>query len=186
MRLGIDLDGVVADFDGGWMSRYHEEFGSDPRLLHAEPGAPQMVWDGLHHGTHFPDMDAFWEWVHQRHLFRHLDPMPGAREALAELAADGHDIVILTAKPDRAVPDTLHWIADLALPTREIHFIHDKHRVACDVYLDDSPLVLPALVAHRPEAVVCRMVAPWNEPVAGTVEVTDWSAFLDVVAGKVP
>jgi 5'(3')-deoxyribonucleotidase len=186
MRLGIDLDGVVADFDGGWMSRYHEEFGSDPRLFHAEPGAPEMVWDGLHHGTHFPDMNTFWEWVHQRHLFRHLDPMPGAPEALTKLASDGHEIVILTAKPDRAVPDTLHWIADLALPTREIHFIHDKHRVACDVYLDDSPLVLPALVAHRPKAVVCRMVAGWNDPVAGTVDVADWSAFLDVVGGQVP
>jgi 5'(3')-deoxyribonucleotidase len=184
MRLGIDLDGVVADFDGGWMSRYHEEFGSDPRLSHAEPGAPQMVWDGLHHGTHFPDMDAFWDWVHSHHLFRHLDPLPGALEGLSKLANDGHEIVILTAKPDRAVPDTLHWLADLQLPTREIHFIHAKHRVVCDAYLDDSPLVLPDLVAHHPTALVCRMVAPWNEPVAGAVDVVDWSEFLSVVGQR--
>jgi 5'(3')-deoxyribonucleotidase len=184
MRLGIDLDGVVADFDGGWMSRYREEFGAGPRLSHAEPGAPQVVWDGLHQVTHFPDMDTFWEWVHSRHLFRHLDPLPGALEGLAKLASDGHDIVILTAKPDRAVPDTLHWLADHQVPTREIHFIHDKHRVACDAYLDDSPLVLPELVAHHPTALVCRMVAPWNEPVAGAVDVADWSEFLGVVGRR--
>ena len=181
MRLGIDLDGVVTDFDNGWMSRYRAEFGTDPRPAHAEPGAPEVMWDGLHHGTHFPDMAAFWEWVHSRHVFRHLDPLPGALEGLAKLAGDGHEIIIVSSKPDRAVPDTLHWLADHQVPTREIHFIHDKHLVACDAYLDDSPLVLPRLVAHRPAALVCRMVAPWNEAVAGAVDVADWSEFLGVV-----
>lgn len=181
MRLGIDLDGVVADFDRGWMSRYREEFGTDPRPAHAEPGTPRMIWDGMHRLTHFPDMQAFWDWVHSRRLFRHLDLIPGAREGLDKLAADGHDIVILTAKPDRAIHDTLYWISEQRLPTREIHFIRAKYRVPCDVYLDDSPLVVPALVAHRPEALVCRMVAPWNEPVPGAVDVTGWPDFVDVV-----
>jgi 5'(3')-deoxyribonucleotidase len=181
MRLGIDLDGVVADFDNGWMSRYHEEFGDDPRLAHVEPGAPQVIWDGLHRMTHFSDMDAFWDWIHARHMFRHLELIPGAREGLTKLAGDGHDIVILTAKPDRAIPDTLHWLADQRIPTREIHFIRAKHRVACDAYLDDSPLVLPRLVEHRPHTLVCRMVAPWNEPVPGTVDVSGWPDFLDAV-----
>lgn len=181
MRLGIDLDGVVANFDRGWMSRYHAEFGRDPRQVHVEPGAPEVVWDGLHRLTHFPHMEAFWDWVHSRHLFRHLDLIPGAREGLATLAADGHQIVILTAKPDRAIPDTLHWLGDRRLPTREIHFIRAKHRVACDVYLDDSPLVVPKLVEHRPDALVCRMVAPWNEPVPGAVDVSGWSEFVEAV-----
>ena len=29
MRLGIDLDGVVADFNTGWVNRYNDEFGSN-------------------------------------------------------------------------------------------------------------------------------------------------------------
>ena len=29
MRLGIDLDGVVADFTAGWVARYNEEFNTD-------------------------------------------------------------------------------------------------------------------------------------------------------------
>ena len=28
LRLGIDLDGVVADFNGGWMRRYNVEHGT--------------------------------------------------------------------------------------------------------------------------------------------------------------
>jgi len=29
MRLGIDLDGVVANFNAGWMRRYNDEYGTD-------------------------------------------------------------------------------------------------------------------------------------------------------------
>lgn len=175
MRLGIDLDGVVADFDGGWAARYVEEFG---RPLPDRPA----VWDRLHELTHFPDMDAFWDWVHHRQIFRHLPVIPGALESLRRLAAAGHEIVIISAKADRSIPDTLGWIAEHQLPTREIHFRREKYTVECDAYLDDSPEYLPELVTHRPYALVCRMVAPWNQPVPGTVDIPDWPAFEKVVA----
>ncbi len=29
MRLGIDLDGVVADFNAGWMQMHADEFGTE-------------------------------------------------------------------------------------------------------------------------------------------------------------
>jgi 5'(3')-deoxyribonucleotidase len=174
MRLGIDLDGVVADFDRGWTSSYTAEFGVAPRQAVPE-------WDGLHRLTHFPDMAAFWDWMHTRGVFGRLDPIPGAVEGLTELARE-HEIVIISAKDDAAIPDTLRWLAQLRIPTREIHFTGAKHTVACDVYLDDSPIVLPALVRHRPGALICRMVAPWNTPVPGTVDVTDWPGFLEAVA----
>lgn len=175
MRLGIDLDGVVADFDGGWTAMYADEFGTTIPTGRAG-------WDLLHQLTHFPDMAAFWDWVHQRAVFRRLPLIAGAVEALTKLAGDGHEIVIISSKPDRVIPDTLHWISTHRLPTREIHFREDKHRVACDAYLDDSPVVLPTLVRHRPDALVCRMVAPWNQPVPGTVDVADWPAFLSLVS----
>lgn len=175
MRLGIDLDGVVADFVGGWTARYTEDFGTAPRQAAHE-------WDGLHKLTHFPDMAAFWDWMHSRGVFGTLDPIPGALDALALLAAAGHQIVIISAKHDAAIPATLRWIAEHGLPTREIHFTEAKHEVACDAYLDDSPLVLPKLVRHRPDALICRMVAPWNTPLPGTVDVTQWPEFVAAVA----
>lgn len=178
MRLGIDLDGVVADFDGGWTARYAEQFGTSP------PESPAR-WDELHRLTHFPDMATFWQWVEQCRLFRDLAPLPGALEGLAKLAAEGHEVVIISAKSAWAIPDTLHWLATHRLPTREVHFREDKHTVECDVYLDDSPVALPQLVAHRPRALVCRMVAPWNRPIPGTVDISDWSGFVSVVGGHV-
>lgn len=178
MRLGIDLDGVVANFNAGWMQRYNDEHG-------AELSQEMVVsWDGLYRLTHFPDMREFWRWARNHEgpsVFRHLDPYPGAVETLRALNKARHDIVILTAKPNWAVHDTFQWLADHRIPTREVHCLHDKWRIACDVYLDDSPTVLDGLARRRPDAMVCRFVRPWNDPVNGAVDVHDWDEFAQQV-----
>ncbi len=184
MRLGIDLDGVVADFNAGWMQLHAEEFGSE---LH-----PNMVdsWNCLHRLGGFVDMRAFWSWAgpndHRRSIFRHLTPYPTAVESLRTLAKSGHRIVIVTTKPHWARSDTFSWLADADLPTTEVHVIDHKYEVACDVYLDDAPHVLEELVEHRPGATICRFVRPWNEPVAGTLDVADWGRFIEIVTERSP
>ena len=178
LRLGIDLDGVVADFNVGWMERYNREFGT--QLHHSQV----VMWDGLQGLTHFPTMEAFWDWARSgpASIFRDLPIFEGAREAMERLAT-AHRIVIVSSKFDWAIPDTLAWLADHRIPAREIHFVWDKTGVPCDVYLEDAPHNLEALVARRPESLVCRMVRPWNRPLAGAHDVTGWPEFEAAVAG---
>ena len=57
MRLGIDLDGVVADFNTGWVSRYNHEFGSDLTTDLVD------TWNAMGELTHFESMGAFWTWA---------------------------------------------------------------------------------------------------------------------------
>ena len=176
LRLGIDLDGVIADFNTGWMERYNREFQTELR-------PSQMVaWEGVPELTHFEDLEDFWAWARQgpATLFRHLPLYRGAVEALRALASR-HRVVIVSSKFDWAIPDTLEWIAEHRLPTREIHFVWDKTSVPCDVYLEDAPENLAALVERRPQGVVCRMVRPWNRPQPGAVDVRGWDDFSRVV-----
>ena len=179
LRLGIDLDGVVADFNRGWIAAYNRSFGAQLTV--------DMVrtWNSPLSLTHFPDMDAFWNWARDQGrggVFRDLDPYPGALEVLLELERDGHDLVIVSAKPDWAIPGTLEWLAEHRIPTREIHFTESKHQVSCDVYLDDAPGQLAELARTRAEhAIICRYVRPWNDPVDGAVDVHDWSEFQHMV-----
>jgi len=177
MRLGIDLDGVVADFNRGWTSLYNREFGATL--------SPSLVtgWDQIPDLTHFEHMGDFWHWASDiggSSLFRQLDPYPGAVDALRSLSRR-HAIVIVTTKPRFAVHDTFAWIAEHRIPTREVHITDRKWKVDCDVYLDDGPHVLEGLIRHRPQATVCRYVRPWNVPVPGAVDVTDWAAFAEIV-----
>ncbi len=179
MRLGIDLDGVVADFDGCWIGRYNAEFGAAL--------TPDAVchWDVYPEITHFADMARFWKWIRSGDgpgIFRNLVPYDGAIAALRRLRAGGHDIVVLTSRPDWAVSDTFAWIATHEVPTREVHLISEKWRVACDAYLEDAPHTLRRLAKERPGALTCRFVRPWNGPLPGIRDIADWAAFEALVA----
>jgi 5'(3')-deoxyribonucleotidase len=178
LRLGIDLDGVVADFNAGWIERYNREYGAELHPDHV------VGWDELHHLTGFDTMERFWAWARGdgRSVFRDLPPMPGALDALRELA-QRHRIVIITARFDWAIGDTLAWLAEHGVLAREVHFQAAKHEVACDIYLDDSPYQIEALARERPDRTVCRQVTAWNRPLPGVVDVHSWPEFQDVVRG---
>jgi 5'(3')-deoxyribonucleotidase len=179
MRLGIDLDGVVANFTKGWIDFYNRDFGTDLVVEQADS------WDGIPSITHFQDMDSFWKWTSKldgRSLFWHLETLPGAVEALQRLDEEGHQIVILTTKPSFAEHDTHEWIESKGIPASEIHILEDKWDVDCDVYLDDGPLVLADLVSHRPDRTVCRYVRPWNKPIPGVRDVHDFDEFRALVS----
>lgn len=178
MRLGMDLDGVVANFTQGWMNFYNREFGTS--LVFED----SRKWNDLVDLTHFRHIGEFWSWssnLDGRSVFFHLEPFPGAVEALHSLADDGHDIVVVTTKPHFAIDDTHEWIANHGIPAAEIHILEDKWKVPCDIYLDDGPHILPGLVERRPESTVCRYVRPWNDPVPGSIDVHNFDEFREVV-----
>lgn len=180
MRLGIDLDGVVANFTHGWMRFYNRDFGTDLKVEDSRD------WGDLVRLTHFRHVGEFWRWssnLDGRSVFWHLEPFPGAVAAVTGLREEGHEIVVITTKPHFAVDDTHQWIEKHDLPADEIHILEDKWEVACDVYLDDGPHILPKLVARRQDSTVCRFVRPWNRPVEGAIDVESFEDFRKVVNG---
>ncbi len=177
MRLGIDLDGVVADFNAGWMQRYNRDFGTAL--------TPDMVqtWDAFVALTRFDSNAEFWKWARNdggRGLFRDLPVYPEAIDSLKRLSHN-HKIVIITTKPPWANAETFAWIADRDIPTREVHITGRKWKVDCDVYLDDGPHNLEQLVVERANRTTCRFVRPWNQAVPGAIDIDSWDTFETLV-----
>jgi 5'(3')-deoxyribonucleotidase len=176
LRIGVDMDGVLADFNTGWMTRYNHDFDAD---LNA---SMVQKWDGLYTLTHFGSMAEFWAWAQGDGVstFRHAPPLPGAVEGIQRIGQK-HRVAIVSSKFDWAIPDSLAWLADHDVPAREVHFLWDKTLAKCDVYLDDAPHQLQELRDSLPDAVVCRMVHAWNHPMPGVVDVHSWEEFEAIV-----
>ena len=180
LRLGIDLDGVVADFSAGWIERFNRDHGTS---LHVDD---VTEWDAPMLLTGFADIDEFWGWFATAgdaggSIFADLTPYPGAIDALHRLASQGHHLVVVSTKPDFAVHETYGWLARHGFPSREIHLVDDKASVDCDVYLDDADHNLDNLLTRRADTTVCRYVRPWNRPWDGAHDVHGWHDFERIV-----
>lgn len=180
LRLGIDLDGVVADFNSGWIERFNRDFGAD---LHP---SEVVHWDAPIHLTHFADIDEFWGWFRHagdgRSIFAELEPYADAVDTLHRLGQHGHHLVILTTKPDFAIAETYGWLARHNIASREVHLLDVKADVQCDIYLDDADHNLATLIERRPEAVTCRFVRPWNRPHDSAVDIEHWHDFERLIS----
>lgn len=183
LRLGIDLDGVVADFNAGWIPRYNARFGASLTVEDV------VEWNSPVKLTHFSSMSQFWRWSATAgdgaSVFRVLDPYPGALEALGRLARR-HQVVIVTTKPRFAIHDTYAWLAEHRIPTTEVHIVDDKTSVSCDVYLEDADHNLVDLRARHSASLVCRFVRPWNRAHDGVVDIGTWSEFELLLDARCP
>ncbi len=178
MRIGVDLDGVVADFTKGWTKYYEEEFGK--KILENDITS----WGLSEPLTHFKEDVDFWEWakdINGSSIFRNLEVYKGSVETLNELSKSGYDIVILSSKPWWSIHDTLIWLGENKIPTKEIHFIEDKWTVDCEVYIDDAPYQLENFKEKVPEKKIIRYVRSYNKPLDGVFDIYHWSELIPLL-----
>lgn len=166
--VGIDIDGVVADFVGGWTRAYAYEWPN--RGVTAES---VQAWDFLP-VTHFGTWGHFWHWVRVNHIFALLPTYPNATRALGYIQEAGVSFVFITGRPMWAEEETLTWLDGLGFGDVPVHFNGNKGQVKCSVYVEDAPQYLAHLVGTRPDATIYRMVRPWNQPMPGTLDITGW------------
>jgi 5'(3')-deoxyribonucleotidase len=168
--LGIDLDGVCADFCGGLRPLAAEWLGVRAESLTEEvtSGLPEWGIDRAPGGY-----EAFHRFaIGQRALFRSLMPVPGAGPVLRRLTYE-HDVRIrvitqrLCAKylHQIAIRQTAEWLDSHDIPYWDLCFIQDKSAVGADLYLEDSPESIGELRAAGRRVVVFTNAT--NRGVAG-------------------
>ena len=183
MRIACDVDGVVADFVGGWSAIYEHWWPGrlDPSKL--------VDWDGIVTGTHFKDEDEFWKWSDDALVWSSLPVVAGSQGVLHDLHSAGHEVVFVTSRHENARLSTNLWITKRFgwIDPGELGRVHfpgkNKHEVKADLYLDDNPEVL--LDLKRWQRNTCRFVRPWNDTKymksAIPLSIRTWAEFPAVV-----
>ena len=143
--LGLDLDGVVADFYGTIRPLAAEWIGRPLDSLTEKPtyGLPEWGFDDDVAGAAYKD---FHRWaVTQHNLFTSLAAIPGAAPALRRLSDDRVRIRIITNRlfvshfHAPAVAQTVEWLDKHGIPYWDLCLMPDKFAVDADVYVEDAP-----------------------------------------------
>jgi 5'(3')-deoxyribonucleotidase len=139
--IGVDLDGVCADFYGRmreivaeWFERPVNELTPDVTYGLREWGVTSEKYDSIHRFA-----------LYQRELFRTSQIIPGARKYLRMLSDEGARIRIITHRlfihysHNLAVSQTVDWLDYHAIPYWDLCFMKAKEQVGADIYVDDTP-----------------------------------------------
>ena len=155
--LGVDLDGVVADFYVGLRPLAAEWLGLPVETLtpNVSYGVPE--WN-LERAGSYEDLHRFA--VTQRNLFGELEPIDGAAATLRRLSARGVRIRIITHRlyikyfHEEAVRQTTQWLERQGIPYWDLCFMKDKAAVGADLYIEDSPMNVEQLRADGHPTIV--------------------------------
>lgn len=183
--LGLDLDGVCADYTSAFRVHCARMLGLDAAAL----PDPQQ-WDFADNGWGIRDTDHFLE-LHEQAvrdgMFRTMDPFDGVSEALWTLSDAGVDIRVITHRlvvknlhgPSAA--DTIWWLDKHRIPYRDICFVAAKAQVDADVYIDDAPHNVGALRAAGGSVIIFD--APYNRGLPGA-RADNWADVTQMVLAR--
>lgn len=179
-RAGIDLDGVVYEWDAqarlllsAWWGVSLEE---SSHYYSIREGLIEQLGEAT---GRMADSWLFTEGFRYG-LWDRGEETPGAVEALRRLALS-YDLVFITKRPRVAIPYTWEWLSARRLyPTEMIVIPPDADRgkstVPCDWYIDDSPAVAEELSAAG--KVVYLLDRPWNRACEFGIRVNNWDGLL--------
>jgi 5'(3')-deoxyribonucleotidase len=180
--LGVDLDGVVADFYRGLRPIAAEWLGVTVESL------PERVSWGLPEWG-IASAPGGYEALHrfavtQRDLFRIIPPMPGAPAALRRLSRERVRIRVITHRffikyfHQVAAQQTIQWLDHHDIPYWDLCFMKDKAAVGADLYIEDSPTNIEILRAESLPTLI--FTNSTNEGLVGP-RADSWAKVIDFV-----
>lgn len=140
--LGVDLDGVVAEFYEGLRLIAADWKGVSPAKLPKRVSYGLPEW-GIKDRDEYDDLHRFA--VTQKNLFNILKPIKGAPSVLRKINRDDIRIRIITHRLYikyvhlLTVQQTVGWLEKYGIPYWDLCFMKDKAAVGADLYIEDSP-----------------------------------------------
>ncbi|MDD5560135.1 hypothetical protein [Candidatus Methylomirabilis sp.] len=189
MKIGIDLDDVLADSLPHYLQAFNRHFGLDIEVTHA-------AWRIADRFPHIPrqEADDFFTELIEDGFFSSRPLFPGAKEAVEVLAEDGHRLYIITGRSPQEEPITRRWLTHVGVSSyfeAVMHRVrepvgHHKSSAASalqlDLFIEDELAV--ALAVSETAIPVLLFDHPWNQgPLSRTMcRVQSWGEALTRIA----
>ncbi len=192
MKIGFDVDGVLADFNRSFIERVIAVTGKD--LFPLRP-FDIPTWDyPQHYGYTDAECSAVWENIKADATFWYqLFPYDGVPEFLSKLHSGNHDIYFITSRPGiQAKAQTENWIEfhNFGLKTEAFSYptvliSSDKGRCAValklDLYIDDRTENCLDVNHSSPATKVVMLARPWNTAQQGILRVETLDQFATFI-----
>lgn len=160
MRLGIDIDGVLADALTTWLEHLNRHFDQKKARKDMVHYQFEKVFS-----VSWEEMDGFFR-SNQEILLTNISPMEKAQETMEQLAGE-HEILLITARPQEYRSITEKWLNEHSIPYHELIMTDflDKsgHCLNCglDLFIEDS--LENAISIHACGIPVLLFDAPYNK-----------------------
>jgi 5'-nucleotidase len=177
MRILVDMDGVLADFEGGFLKLWKQAYPHKPYI-------PVENRNVFYITDQYPQ-----EWradIHQiftqPNFFRNLEPIPGGREALSVMKALGLEVFICTSPLEEyrhCVLEKYEWVNEYLGPEwiEKIILTRDKTLVNADILIDDRP-ELPGVDTPTWEHILFEAAYNDNLPEKRRLNWQSWRSVL--------
>jgi len=168
MKIGVDMDGVLADFTGPALHNAKYLWGVDISKEEVrETRMAQFIWNNYltpAQKLNFKEANELYSYMCPENFFFELPPLPGAIETL-KILCEKHEVIIIT-KPlewNNCPGEKRDWLKRYLGDSKYSLVMTDsmstKKYLDVDFLIDDDPRAIEAV-----EYSVALMVEqPWNE-----------------------
>lgn len=167
LRIGIDMDGILADFTNHLLDKYTD--------VHPEENVSEHDITTFDIEQHLKNKDLARSIWYRPGFFSGIPIYEGAADTLNQLQKDGHEIVIITSPSTSwSATEKIQWLAKYFtfLPgkvnfageykIKNLVVTSEKHLVSCDVLIDDFPFNVTEYKRVHPHTFITSLLHAYN------------------------
>lgn len=115
MRIGVDIDGVIADSYPFWLTELNLHFGKNITVI--DDYQMHLVFD-----VSSEAMNDYFVCNAER-LLMSPEPIPGAKGGIEALLREGHEVIYITARTLEERDVTVRWFTMCDIPHKHEHIL---------------------------------------------------------------